>query len=165
MIVLSEDVYADLILATSAIENQLSIWISRGAGDVLHPVNGVDPVLLILEALDQCPDEYPPSPTTTELMFIPDDVLRDSIRGDIGAAERAFVNFEWKAATVLAGAAIEALLHWRLDQPPPTTPEIDHSVTTLVAKGVFQNKPPLNRDSWGFAAPHSSFGRPLRHPG
>jgi hypothetical protein len=165
MIVLSEDVYADLILATSAIENQLSIWISRGAGDVLHPVNGVDPVLLILEALDQCPDEYPPSPTTTELMFIPDDVLRDSIRGDIGAAERAFVNFEWKAATVLAGAAIEALLHWRLDQPPPTTPEIDHSVTTLVAKGVFQNKPPLNRDSWAFAAPHSSFGRPLRHPG
>jgi hypothetical protein len=134
MIVLPEDVYADLILATSAIENQLNIWISRGDVGVLQPVKGVDPVLLILEALGRCPDEYPPSPTTTELMFIPDDVLRDSIRGDIGAAERAFVNFEWKAATVLAGAAIEALLHWRLDQPSPTTTEIDHSVTTLVAK-------------------------------
>jgi hypothetical protein len=44
-------------------------------------------------------------------MFITDDALRNSIRGDIGAAERAFANFEWKAATVLAGAAIEALLH------------------------------------------------------
>lgn len=149
MVVLTEDVYADLILATSAIENQLEIWISRGAGDVLHPVKGVDAVLLIFEALGQCPDEYPPSPTTTELMFIPDDVLRNSIRGDIGAAERAFVNFEWKAATVLAGAAIEALLHWRLDQPPTTTTDIDHSVTTLVARKVFPNKPPLNRDSWG----------------
>lgn len=151
MIVLPEDVYADLILATSAIENQLNIWTSRGAtgAGVIEPVKGVDPVLLILQALYQCPDEYPPSPATTELMFIPDDVLRNSIRGDIGAAERAFVNFEWKAATVLAGAAIEALLHWRLDQPSPTTTEINHSVTTLVAKRVFPNKPPPNRDSWG----------------
>ena len=65
----------------------------------------------IWRALAQCPDQYPPSPTTTELMFITDDALRNSIRGDIGAAERAFANFEWKAATVLAGAAIEALLH------------------------------------------------------
>jgi hypothetical protein len=82
-------------------------------------------------------------------MFITDDVLRNSIRGDIGAAEHAFVNFEWKAATVPAGAAIEALLHWRLDQPPTTSSDIDHSVTTLVARKVFLNKPPLNRDSWG----------------
>jgi hypothetical protein len=61
MIVLPEDVYTNLILATSAIENQLNIWISRGDVSLLQPVKGVDPVLLILEALDQCPDEYPPS--------------------------------------------------------------------------------------------------------
>ena len=42
----------------------------------LHPVQGVDPVLLILEALDQCPDEYLPPSTTAELTFIPDDVDR-----------------------------------------------------------------------------------------
>jgi hypothetical protein len=148
MIVLPEDVYADLILATSAIENQLEIWISRGPGGVLQPVKEVDPVLLILETLDQCPDEYPPPPTTTELMFITDDALRNSIRGDIGAAERAFVNFEWKAATILAGAAVEALLHWRLDQPPTTTAEINHSVTTLVAKKIFPRQPPRSRDHW-----------------
>jgi hypothetical protein len=94
MIVLPEDVYADLILATSAIENQLEIWISLGAGgaghSVLQPVKGIDPVLLILEALDQCPDEYPPSPTTAELMFITDGGLRNSIRSDIAAADRAW---------------------------------------------------------------------------
>ena len=141
MLVLSEEVYTDLILATSAIENQLNIWISRGDVGQLHPVKGFDPVLLILEALDQCPDEYPPPSTTAELTFIPDDVLRNSIRGDIGATERAFINFEWKAATVLAGAAIEALLHWRLDQPPTTSRDIDRSVATLLAKKVFSNKP------------------------
>jgi hypothetical protein len=148
MLVLSEEVYTDLILATSAIENQLNIWISRGDVGQLHPVKGVDPVLLILEALNQCPDEYPPPSTTAELTFIPDDVLRNSIRGDIGAAKRAFINFEWKAATVLAGAAIEALLHWRLDQPPTTSRDIDRSVATLLAKKVFSNKPPVNRDKW-----------------
>jgi hypothetical protein len=81
-------------------------------------------------------------------MFITDDGLRNSIRSDIAAADRAWDNFEWKAATVLAGAAIEALLHWRLGQPPPTTNDIDHSVTKLVAKKVFPNKPPRDRDKW-----------------
>ena len=148
LMVLPEDVYADLILAISAIENQLDIWTSRGDVGRLQLVKGLDPVLLILEALAQCPDEYPPRPTTTELMFIADDVLRNSIRGDIGAAERAFVNFEWKAATVLAGAAIEALLHWRLDQPSTTAADISRSVTTLMTKRVFLRKPPASRDDW-----------------
>src|SRR5215472_14813123 len=69
LIVLPEDVYADLILANSAIESQLDIWVSRGDVGVLQPVNGVDPVLLILEALDQCPDQFPPPPTTSGLTF------------------------------------------------------------------------------------------------
>jgi hypothetical protein len=148
MIVLPEDVYADLILATSAIENQLEIWISRGDFGVLQPVKGVDPVLLICEALNQCPDEYPPPPATSELTFITDIPLRDSIRRDIGATDRLLSTFEWKAATVLAGAAIEALLHWRLDQPPPTTADISGSVKTLLAQGTFNKKPPSDRDNW-----------------
>jgi len=148
LIVLPEDVYTDMVLAVSAIQNQLDIWIYRGDVGLLGSVKGQDPFSLISRALARCPDEYPPSPTTTELMFIADDVLRGSIRGDIGAAERAFVNFEWKAATVLAGAAIEALLHWRLDQAPPTTAEINRSVSTLVAKKVFPSTPPPSRDNW-----------------
>ena len=148
MIVLPEYVYADLILATSAIENQLNIWMSRGDVGVLQPVKGIDPVLLIREALEQCPDEYPPSPTTAELMFIADEALRSSIRGDIGAAERAWVNLDWKAATILAGAAIEALLHWGLDQSSPTAAEISRSVANLMAKVTFSKRPPRSRDHW-----------------
>ena len=57
-----------------------------------------------------------PCPDTTELAFIDtrDAHLRDSIRGDIGAASIALHNGEWKGATVLAGSATEALLLWAI---------------------------------------------------
>jgi hypothetical protein len=45
--------------------------------------------------------------------------LRDSIRSDIGAVNRALANSEWKAANVIAGSALEALLLWRLSEPSP----------------------------------------------
>jgi hypothetical protein len=64
-------------------------------------------------------------------LFIKDDALRESIRQDIGAANRALNNAEWKAATVLAGAAIEALLHWRLQEPWPGAATVDNAVTSL----------------------------------
>ena len=64
-------------------------------------------------------------------MFIADPELRDSIRQDIGAATRALNNNEWKAATVLAGVAIEALLHWRLQEPSPGAAKVDGVVTAL----------------------------------
>lgn len=81
-------------------------------------VKGFDAVTVIRRALAKCPDEYPPSPTT-ELLFIKDPALRENIRQDLGASNRALSNAEWKAATVLAGAAIEALLRWRLQEPSP----------------------------------------------
>jgi hypothetical protein len=57
-----------------------------------------------------------PTPTTAELSFIPDTALRDSIRNDIGAATRALHDGLWKAATVLAAAATEALLLWAITE-------------------------------------------------
>src|SRR5262249_23770204 len=37
---------------------------------------------------------------------------------DLSAVDRALANAEWKAATVLAGSLIEALLLWALGQKP-----------------------------------------------
>jgi hypothetical protein len=139
LLVLPADLYADLVLGMRAIENQLDIWTARGDIGLLTAVRGVDLVLLIWRALSKCPDEYPP-PATAELTFISDITLRDSIRGDIGAAERAVINYEWKAATVMAGRAIEALLHWRLDQSPPIAAEISQSVAALLA-GCGKSRP------------------------
>ena len=74
--------------------------------------NAIADVRKILEPL---PDEAP-SPITAELSFIPDAALRDSIRNDISAANRALHDGLWKAATVLAAAATEALLLWAITE-------------------------------------------------
>ena len=130
LIALSSADYAELVLAQSTIEDALAYWrAGSGAGNVPH-VNGFDVITVIRRALAKCPDEYPPS-TTSDLLFIKDAALRESIRQDVGAANRALNNAEWKAATVLAGAAIEALLHWRLKEPSPGGATIDSAVTSL----------------------------------
>src|SRR5262249_7852685 len=124
--------YADLVLARSTIEDTLQHWRLRGnVGEMPH-VKGSDVVSVIRRAFVKCPDEFPPSPETAELLFVTDPALRDNIRSDLGAVNRALNNAEWKAATVLAGATIEALLHWRLQEPLPCSSAIQDAVGKLV---------------------------------
>jgi hypothetical protein len=80
------------------------------------------------------------------LQFIPDPALRDSIRIDVGAADQALHNGEWKAATVLAGAAIEAILHWKLGQLSQT--ERNKGVSAAVSQGKLKQKPPTDLNEW-----------------
>jgi hypothetical protein len=112
-------------------------------------VKGRDPVTVIRQVLSLCPDEYPP-PSTTDLLFIKDDVVRESIRNDVGVTYRALNNNEWKAATVLGGATIEALLHWRLGQPNPTRAEITTAVSNLSATNP-KFSAPQSLDHWVLA--------------
>jgi hypothetical protein len=84
----------------------------------MAPVAGADAVTTIRRILATLPDEYPPA-AHAELQFISELDLRGSIRADVGAAHRALGGGEWKAATILAGSAIEALLHARLSQFDP----------------------------------------------
>jgi hypothetical protein len=63
-----------------------------------------------------------PSPATAELLFIDDDpALRESIRLDISTANNDLHNAQWKAATVVAGSAAEALLLWAIKREPRLT--------------------------------------------
>src|SRR5258705_4153564 len=105
LINLPPNVYADLVLAVSTIEYHLDVWISRGLEGTLPNVKGTDVLTLIRKVLVQCPDEYP-APSATDLLFVEDEELRDSLRRDVGAAIRALHNSEWKAATVLAGGTM-----------------------------------------------------------
>ena len=59
-------------------------------------------------------DDQQIAEATTGLALIEDLPLRESIRADIAFADQAFGGGEWKAATVLAGAAAEALLLWAI---------------------------------------------------
>ena len=130
LITLAPADYAKLTLAKSAIEEYLARTTARDDHGILAWVKDFNVATVIRQVLTKCPDEYPP-PTTSELLFIKDTALRDSIRQDLGAATRALNNGEWKAATVLAGAAIEALLHWRLQEPSLGAATVDTAVKSL----------------------------------
>jgi hypothetical protein len=80
--------------------------------------------------IGEMPDEIP-SPATTELSFIGDLDLRNSIRNDISAAYRVLGDGLWKAATVLAGAAAEALLLWAITEKK-SNPDIENARIAVI---------------------------------
>ena len=105
-----------------------------------------NPLAHIRDALAKCPDESP-APGTSDLTFITDADLRANLRNDIGAVHRALANGEWKAATVLAGSAAEALLLWALKQRLPV--DISSAIAARRASGDLKANPDPNRlESW-----------------
>jgi hypothetical protein len=127
--------YSDLVCGVEAIRNSVDFWQNKGVAQIgISGIRGKNVLMLIREVLAKCPDQAP-SPTTTELAFITDGGLRDSIRLDLSTATSALHNGEWKAATVLAGSAAEALLFWAIVSAP--------NLPTLV------NKPKGSPESWG----------------
>jgi hypothetical protein len=141
LVYLPPNQYSDFVLATSTLEQQIQTWTSVSSNGLTKLVNGYDPITVIRRTLELCRDEYLPT-ESAELAYITDPELRESFLRDITAADRALNNAEYKAATVLAGATIEALLHWRLQQSPPTTNEID------IAKQKLTPTPPSDIDRW-----------------
>ena len=113
------DGYLAIVAGVGAMRSALQNW-SSGA----HPgflvqlrplvaIGGEQPVVAILKALRRCPDEAP-NQSTSGVNFVADEQARRSIRTDMSVAHRALGNGEYKAATVLAGSVIEALLLWAL---------------------------------------------------
>jgi hypothetical protein len=118
--------YSDLVCGVEAIRNSVAFWQHKGAGQIgAAGIRGKNILVMLRDVLAKCPDQTP-SVATAELAFITDGVLRDSIRLDISTATSALHNGEWKAATVLAGAAAEALLLWAVTNAP--------SLSTLAPK-------------------------------
>ena len=95
-------------------------------GDTLPATNvgGKDAVERIRRLMALCHDQLPPP--EPELPFITDDNIRFGIEERIHAAWTDFHAREWMGATVLAGAALEALLLWAVKQrhlaEPPRKP-------------------------------------------
>lgn len=110
--------YSDLVCGVEAIRNSIALWHHKGGTGIgISNIRGENAFQILRSALEKCPDQNP-SPMTTELAFIEDVELRNSIQLDISAATNALHNGEWKAATVLAGSASEALLLWAIQKSP-----------------------------------------------
>jgi len=122
LIHLNDTDYINFIINVEAIRSAVKSFEQRGNVNPLKFLPGfnrLNPVTIVRRSLEKCPDEFP-SKSVTELLFISDIDLRDSIRMDIGTAEQTFRDGAWKASTILAGSAIEALLLWRLKQEDPS---------------------------------------------
>ncbi len=145
LLAMDSETYGTFILAKADIKDMLATWTAnRTAGHSLTTVNlhiTRNPLFLIGQALAKCPDEAP-APGTSELSFITDADLRANLRNDIGVIYRTLADGEWKAATVLAGSAAEALLLWAL-KPRPTA-EIERAIVTLRTNSELTTKPDPN---------------------
>jgi hypothetical protein len=97
----------------------------------------------IYQILKRCPDSAPPA-EATEPQFITDPEFRKDLHNDIGQVNQSLRSGQHKAATVLAGAVVEAVLLWAL-QNKRTKSDIEAAATSL-GKSVNLTSRPL--ESW-----------------
>lgn len=152
LLTISGEDYSDLVCGVESIRNSVTYWQHKGVGQIGNSgIRGKNTLLLIREALAKCPDQAP-SVATAELVFISDDVLRESIRLDISTAASSLHAGEWKGATVLAGAATEALLVWVIQENESKNPgATQNAISTLTASGTLRNRPDANPERWSFS--------------
>jgi hypothetical protein len=126
--------YARFIYAKEEIKEILANW-DTGRG--MSSYQFLAAHVKLHDTLAKCPDQTP-APSTAELTFIGDAALKANLRNDIGTINRLLSNGEWKAATVLAGSTIEALLLWSLQQRSQV--DVTNAVSTLRSPGTLTGK-------------------------
>jgi hypothetical protein len=151
LIVLDSVQYAEYIASIAAIKYNVEKWQAQPrpfppSQMLIAGMRRCSPVALIRQALEKCPNEFPAS-SNIQLDFISENELRERLVLEISAVEISFANLEWKAATVLAGSVIEALLFWVLEEH--FSGRINDTVVQLVATNVLKGKPRGDLDDWG----------------
>jgi hypothetical protein len=137
-VTLHENVTAIKIAVRQEVETDELTRVRMGSKS-LNAVGGsrTYPLQTIYDLLKDCPDQVP-AEDTLDLPFIADADFKNLLRLDISAVERALSNSEWKAATVLAGSVVEALLLWAI--------EADRKGNRAAAVTALKNSDP---DRWG----------------
>lgn len=112
---------------------------------------GLHPIAAVLKVLRTAPDEAP-SAAAPDLAFVTDPDHRAALRLDVSTAERAFSNGEFKAATVLAGSVVEALLLSAIQAKP--APDVAKAVADENAARAGAKRKSLaaaGPEHWGLA--------------
>lgn len=139
--------YSALVIGLNTLRSAVAQWPTRDVVIDRVPGHHQHVILLIRDTLAKCPDAAP-TPATVALLFIPDPALRESLRLDISTAYQALANGEWKAATVLAGSVIEALLLWALQQYPEAA--YQKALADVVAKKIVRQPRYTPVEQWDF---------------
>ena len=146
LMILNSSQFSEYATSVASMKTMLEQWKFQGdySYTVIPGLRKLSPVTLIRQALAVCPDEFPAT-DTAELNFILDEKFRSSLRIDYSAVNNALSNGEWKAATVLAGSVVEALLLWALQQK---SPEEIRDIAKRLVPSKFQNSPELDLRKW-----------------
>jgi len=150
LLAMDATIYASFVHEKEHIKDIIENWrhdqaLSRNRYSNMSPAEK-SPLAIIRAALASCPDESS-APSTSEFNFIPDLDLRITLRNDLGYVNRALSNGEWKAATVLAGSIIEALLLWALQEHTPAA--VSSAKSKLITSKKLQQPPPSDLEDWG----------------
>ncbi|MBB4427103.1 hypothetical protein GGD66_005679 [Bradyrhizobium sp. CIR48] len=113
LLTISGEDYTNYVFGLEAMQAAIDRWNHHGTDTPPRTHKSKSPVYLVREALLKCPDQNP-SPQAASLPFLSDPQLAESIRLDIDSATNALHRNDFKAATVLSGSAMEALLLWKL---------------------------------------------------
>lgn len=150
---LTPDEYRDWLVATAALGSSAKRWANLSERDrsstgatvgALSALGKRFPLEVIWVLAKKCRDEAP-SMSVSGLEFLKSDPdLRATLRQDITTARSTLANGEFKAASVMAGSVIEALLLGAVKQ---RAADIQAAVTDCEAAGVkFKYSSP---DKWG----------------
>jgi hypothetical protein len=143
------DRYAEFSASIAALRVAQQMWEAHGSYTLKKmPGFAQSPVFLIRRALEGLPDSVP-DPKTAGLEFLDEDRLRAVLRLDISDAAAALRSGEWKAATVLSGSVVEALLLWAVKKHSP--PERATASAWIPLRGRVKEGPTGNPDRWGLA--------------
>lgn len=149
LLTLTGSEYGEFVCSVSAIRDKIALWQNQQNPNLQtylgQSFRGLNPVTLIRQALARCPDEGP-ALSAPGLEFITDPDLRTNLRNDLGAVDRALANSEWKAATILAGSTIEALLLWDILARRGTL--YTAAVSALIANKTFDKPPSSDPEDW-----------------
>lgn len=146
--------YALLREALADMRRATELWSGADRNHTLGPLQGRDklhPLAAVRHVMLKCPDEAP-APGTADLTFIGDADLRQSLRLDVSAVSQALANGEWKAATVLGGSVVEALLLWAIDDlERRATGSVATAIAAALGAGTLKKSPNANRNRWDLA--------------
>lgn len=148
LIVVSPEQYAAFTASVAAIQGAAEIYqTSRVPTGMPFILRGFDrsPIAIVHATLAACPDAVA-DPSTSALTFISDASLAESLRLDLSAAHTALGRGEWKAATVLAGALVEALLLWAVNRHSDSNRAA--AIQAALTSEVLKQKPRPAVEDW-----------------
>lgn len=104
-----------------------------------------NPVGIIRRAFELCPDEVTPH-QSADIAFVKDVEIRYGLLRDLMSTRSALLHEEWKAATVIAGSLVEALLLWGIKQSAKV--DISKACQSSLAKSKLSKHPTSDALNW-----------------